>query len=526
LQSRSAAAVRKGIVASSHELASFWGAEMLRRGGNVADAAIATSAMLCVVQNNLCGLGGDLFALVKCTESRVRGVNGSGRAGRRATMDFYRSKGYREIPKRGPLAALTVPGIVHAWGVIAAEYASMELKELLQPAIEYAASGFPLTEKYVDSIRATKESLGDIGGWASVFAPSGVVQRPWTNFKQKDLCSTLRQIAEEGAQTYYGGSLMERIVSGIREGGGILEEEDFEKHKTTWDDPVKTNYRGVDIYETAPNSQAATVLLWLNMLEGYDLKTESRDLNRLLRIYVETGLKAYEERAKHITDPAFHKLPPDFASKKYAERLLSSSTYIPQKVSSITSGGDTTYFSIADREGNCASVIQSNYMGFGSGLVPHGTGFVLQNRGCYFSLDPRHHNALLPGKRTFHTICASMAEKDGRTLFSLGLMGGDIQPQVHVQLMTKILDFGMDPQAAIDAPRWVFPGTIYETPSTLLLEEDLARAAGVFDFKGLQREVLKGYSHQTGHAQAVVINDEDSLIGGADPRGDGAVVGF
>ncbi len=478
-----------------------------------------------MVQNNLCGLGGDLFALIKCGSSKVTGVNGSGRAGQRATIDFYKSKN-KEIPSRGPLAALTVPGIVHAWGEIAKKYATMELDDLLKPAIEYSESGFPLTQKYVDSIKATSRVLGDTGGWSGIFAPGEVIPQPGALFKQKDLSATLRAISEEGAESYYKGSLMEKIVSGIREGGGILETEDFQTHTTTWEDPMKTNYRGVDVYETAPNSQGATALLWLNMLEHYDLKSLSADSKGLLRLYLETGLKAYEERAKWITDPSYNRLPEEFASKEHAEEVLASSPQTVQSVSPITPGGDTTYFAVADSEGNCASVIQSNYMGFGSGLVPRGTGFVLQNRGCYFSLDPSHHNALFPGKRTFHTICASLGEREGRTLFALGLMGGDIQPQVHVQLMTKILDFGMDVQAAIDSPRWVFPGTIYEKPSALLLEEDLARVLTDFRFEGLRIETLSGYSSQTGHAQAVFLNAEGGLSGGADPRGDGAAVGF
>ena len=518
--------MRKGLVASSHELASFWGAETLHRGGNVADALIVTSSILAVVQNNLCGLGGDLFALIKCGESKVRGVNGSGRAAQSATIEFYESKGYKEIPRLGPLAALTVPGIVSAWGEIASKYASMELNELLKPAIEYSESGFPLTQKYVDSIRATQQLLGDIGGWSKIFVPGGAIPQAGSTFRQRDLASTLGSIAEEGTESFYSGSLMEKIAAGIREGGGVLSEEDFRDHATTWDEPVKTNYRGVDIYETAPNSQGAVALLWLKMLENYDLKSKHDDKNNLLRIYLETGLRAYRERAKQIADPRFHPLPEGFASKRYADEVLASKLHVSQAVSTAVSGGDTTYFTVADSEGNCASVIQSNYMGFGSGLVPRGTGFVLQNRGCYFSLDPSHHNALFPGKRTFHTICASLGEKEGRTLFALGLMGGDIQPQVHIQLMTKILDLGMDVQAAIDSPRWVFPGTIYETPSALLLEEDLARVLTDFRFEGLRIEILNGYSSQMGHAQAVFLNSEGGLSGGADPRGDGAAVGF
>lgn len=525
MHSRSTVIARKGIVASSHELASFWGAEVLRSGGNVVDAAITTSSILCVVQNNQCGLGGDLFALVKCGESRVRGVNGSGRAGNRATIEFYEKSG-ENIPKYGPLAALTVPGIVHAWGEMARKYGTMEMRDLLKPAIDYAESGFALTKKYVESIRSTLDFLHEFGEWSRIFAPGGIVPTVGSTFKQKELASSLKSIADEGTLSFYSGSLMEKIVSGIRNAGGILEKEDFVNHFTTWDEPIKTNYRGVDVYETAPNSQAATVILWLNMLENFDLSSKRYDSKSLMKLFLETGLRAYSERAKRIADPSFHKLPLDFESKGYASKVLSSTLENRESAYSKVPDGDTTYFSVADRDGNCASVIQSNYMSFGSGLVPKGTGLVLHNRGCYFSLDRTHHNSLLPGKRTFHTICASLGEKDHDTLFALGLMGGDIQPQVHVQLMTKILDFKKDIQEAIDDPRWVFPATIYENPQTLLIEEDLESSLEGSRFGGLHTQILQGVSAQTGHAQGIWLYGEGNLGGGADPRGDGAAVGF
>ncbi|MDH2899834.1 MAG: gamma-glutamyltransferase, partial [archaeon] len=312
----------------------------------------------------------------------------------------------------------------------------------------------------------------------------------------------------------------------------LINESDLKNHSSTWQVPPKTNYRGVNIFETAPNSQAATVLLWLNMLEEYDLPNKYLiDSPELFEILVDTCLKSYAERAKQIADPAYYELKPEFLSKEFARTLLGSRLDLfalpnqKQKVS-----GDTTYFTVGNSEGDCVSAIQSNYMGFGSGLVPEGTGLVLQNRGCYFSLDERHHNALAPLKRTFHTLCASFGESEsGRTLFSLGCMGGDIQPQVHVQLMTKILDYGIDPQKAIDSPRWVIPFSIYEKPSVIYFEPGIdvvtSQKENIVRAKGLALEKFDSLSSLTGHAQAIQFS-EDLLKGAADPRGDGAPIGF
>lgn len=518
--------VSNGLVASSHELASFYGTKVLSEGGNVVDAAITTSAVLCVTQNNLCGLGGDLFALVKY-QGKIWNLNGSGRASENATIDFYkRDKKLQRIPERGPLAAPTVPGIVHAWGKIHSKFGSFELGKLLLPAINYARNGFPITQNYSNSIRDSSRVLGEYEGWTRIFTPNGQIPEEGFLLKQQDLADTLEQIAKEGTETFYSGSLAERIVRGVADQGGLITEKDLRLHESTWQDPVHTNYRGVDVYETSPNSQAATVLLWLNMLGEYDLQKYPPYSARLLEIMFQTCIKAYEQRAKHIGDFA---LPEEFTSKEYAKKLLSIPSFRAKARGSKRDLGDTTYFSVGTSDGDCASVIQSNYMGFGSGLVPEGTGFVLHNRGNYFSLDEKHHNSLAPSKRTFHTLCASIGEKSGETAFTLGSMGGDIQPQVQVQLITKILDFEINPQVAVDSPRWIIPFTIYERPSKVYLEpgfENQLRSIGrtAHEMK-LTLKWFKSYSSLTGHAQAIKFNNR-YLEGAADPRGDGAAVGF
>jgi gamma-glutamyltranspeptidase/glutathione hydrolase len=510
-----------GIVASAHEIASNCGADILSSGGNVIDAAIATSAVLCVVQNNSCGLGGDAFVIFKLGD-KVRELNGSGRAGKRATIDLYEELGYSAIPTSGPFACITVPGLASAWGELL-RYSGMELKELLKPAIALAEKGFPLDEKYVESIKNSSSSLGRFAGWKSIFTQQGDVPSLGFVLIQKDLASSLRTISEEGTDTFYDGRLSEKIVRGIEEEGGLIESEDLRSHTTNLVNPISVDYHGVTIYETSPNSQAPTVLLWMNMIEKFDLGGIKSDQKSVQKILIDTCLRAYGERAKWIGDPSWIQLPQGFLSKYYANNLLElplPSARAQERSSK--GGGDTTYFSVGDREGNCVSMIQSNYNGFGSGVVPRGTGIVLHNRGSYFTLSRSHHNSLFPGKRTFHTLCACLGERNGRTLFSLGTMGGDIQPQIHVQLLSKILDFKTELQEAVSGPRWFIPGTIYEPPESIFYEDSTTATETT---TGLKQNCLNGLTSQSGHAQAILF-EESGLLGAADPRCAGAVASY
>ena len=511
---------KNGMVASAHQLASACGASTLSKGGNVVDAAIATSAALCVVQNNSCGLGGDTFVLLKF-EGKVMELNGSGRAAEAATIDFFENGGYSSIPEKGPLSCLTVPGLVHAWGELT-RYASMDLSDLLDPAIKFAERGVPLNKKYVESISASIKSLGAYDNWRKLFTPDGKVPEPGFILKQKELAESLKLIASKGVQTFYNGELAEKISRGVKEAGGLLDSEDLKNHASTWNNPISTDYRGTKIYETSPNSQAATVLLWLNMLERYDLSEIANKQDEVQGLLVETCLKAYAERAKWIADPSFVPFPSEFVSKEHAMEVLDSTENWSRSKIPSDDRGDTTYFAVADRDGNCVSMIQSNYMGFGSGIVPRGTGLVLHNRGTYFSLDRSHHNSLAPMKRTFHTLCASLGDRSGETLFALGTMGGDIQPQVQVQLLTKVLDFGVDLQKAISAPRWIMPSTIYEQQSTIFFEKGLVPSQRIPGH--LKIKQLGGLSSLAGHANAVYFARE-GIFGAADPRCDGAAVG-
>lgn len=514
----------KGVVSSSSIQSSIVGSRILENGGNVADAAIATSAVLTVTQNNLCGLGGDLFALIRIDGKPIVDLNGSGRASRNATIDHFREKGVENLPPRGENAALTVPGIVDAWNTIHRKYGTMEFRELLEPSIKLASEGFPVTHHYYGAIKATLPFLGSYG-WGENFAPGGNIPEVGSIFRQKNLANTLSIIASDGPESYYNGNLADTITKGLEGTGVLLDSEDFRKHSSTLGSPLHTNYHGFDIYETGPNSQGATAIIWLNLFQlAHDGKNQGSE--EWFRKALETGLLAYSQRNLHITDPLEHPLPEGFCSLPYAEKLLNS-----EESKAIASGprndpGDTTYFNLADGDGNSLSVIQSNYMGFGSGIMPKGTGFVLQNRGAYFSLDPAHHNALKPGKRTFHTLCAAMAEKDGEFQFSAGTMGGDIQPQIHFQMITSLVDAGMDPQLVLDKPRWAFPFTIYEKPGDLKAESGLYREINEFRNMPFRIQQVEDMSSQFGHAQIVQKNSFGVVVGGSDPRGDGISVGL
>lgn len=520
---RAEARGRKVMVSSSHPLATLAGVRVFADGGNCFDAALAVSSTLCVVQNNLCGLGGDMFALLGNLGGDVKGLNSSGRAGESCTPDYFKGLGLSRLPSRGPLSAVTVPGLVDGWREIHRGFCSMEFSDLLKHAVSAAVEGFPVTANYSSSIKASAKVLSEYDGWRNCFMKGGQPPEPGTVFKQPDLGRTLRTVAEEGPDTFYRGWLSERIVAGARKAGCVLTEDDFRLHYSTWDEPLSTTYRGVTVYETAPNSQAATALLWLNMLERFDVSGSGFGSPKTVETLLDSCELSYSERAKWIGDPAYVSLPEGFLGHEYAEKLLAKAPTAASKP--VAQGrGDTTYFAVADADGNFASVIQSNYRGFGSGVVPEGTGLVLHNRGSYFTLDPAHHNVIAPRKRTFHTLCASAASVDDQPLFVMGCMGGDIQPQVHVQLITNVLDHGMDPQEAIDAPRWAAEATIYDESFHYIVESPLA--AAVQGVGGRVFEDIGRKSSAMGHAQMIKYEKSGSLTGGADGRGDGLALGY
>lgn len=513
MRTRPNAFSKRGVVSSSSIQSSLAGARILESGGNIVDAAIATSSTLCVTQNNLCGLGGDTFILLKMNGKSVIDLNGSGRAFRSMTAERFLERGINQLPPRGKDAVLTVPGLVRAWQDIHKKYASMEVKELLKYAYKFARDGFPVTQNYSESISMSSKYLGDFKNWRSIFMKDGAAPSPGELFKQKDLANTFESLISDGLSSFYEGHLADKIVKGLNELDVDISTDDMRKHESTFQEPLRTEYNGYDIYETAPNSQAATVILWFNMLESMGVNPTFQDVIR-------TGHLAYSQRDKYITDPAVQQLPQNFTSKEFADEISRTASFPAAGGKIAGDKGDTTYFSITDSEGNSISVIQSNYMGFGSGIVPLGTGLVLQNRGSYFSLDTRHHNVLKPGKRTFHTLCAGIMEDESGYVASIGSMGGDIQPQLHIQLMLGLMKNKKDPQSVIDSPRWAFPYTIYEKPNTFLVESDeyLSAIKGMFPGRDVKNI---GFSSQLGHAQITERFENGIVAGGSDPRGDG-----
>ncbi len=513
----------KGVTATSSLQASMIGSRIIENGGNVVDAAIASSAALCVTQNNLCGLGGDMFALVRMDGKEIMDYNGSGRSAGKADIDYFTNRGLKVLPSRGPDSALTVPGIVSMWKTLNRDFGTMEIKDLIKPAIDLALNGFPVTHNYSSSIEATGRVFTEFSEWNRIFRPGGRTPMPGEIFRQKDLGETLSLISQDGPDSFYDGDLADRIINGLNGTGVILESEDFRRHSVTVSKALHTDYHGHRVYETNPNSQAATALLWLNMIQEIEDEIP-RGHEPSMEDIIRSGITAYDWRNRFIADPDHLKLPSGFLSESYARNLVENPSIQGRSSGENVDPGDTTYFSICDAEGNSVSIIQSNYMGFGSGIMPKSLGFVLQNRGSYFSLDSTHHNCLKPGKRTFHTLCAAMVEKDGDFRYSLGTMGGDIQPQIHVQIIRNLIDSKLDPQLSLDMPRWAFPGTIYEKPNTLIYEGELASVIHGKRFSGLETKDVGKYSSQTGHAQITALTEYGSSMGGSDPRGDGVAI--
>lgn len=516
MRTRPNAFSRKGVVSSSSIQSSIAGVKILESGGNIVDAAIATSATLCVTQNNLCGLGGDTFILLKMDGKHIVDLNGSGRAFNSMTIEHYLEKGISELPARGKDAVLTVPGIVRAWEDIHKKYGTIETKELLKYAYGYARDGFPVTQNYSESIGVSSKYLGGFENWKSIFTRNNSIPTPGTMFKQDDLADTFESLISDGFSSFYEGHLADRIVKGLNEQGVEISSDDLRKHESTFREPVSTYFNGFNVYETAPNSQAATAILWLNIIDSIGPNPTLKDI-------LGSGHVAYSQRDRLITDPSRLPLPAAFTTKEFAREIYMDSPLFSTTEGGSGDRGDTTYFSITDTDGNSISVIQSNYIGFGSGIVPKGTGLVLQNRGSYFSLDPKHHNSLMPGKRTFHTLCAGMIEDETGYIASIGSMGGDIQPQLHIQLMLSLMNDKTDPQSVIDEPRWAFPYNIYEKPNSFVVESEnlVEEIKRIFPDRKVNN---LGFSSQLGHAQITARLSNGVVAGGSDPRGDGVSI--
>jgi gamma-glutamyltranspeptidase/glutathione hydrolase len=517
---------KKGMVATSQPLAAQAGLDILKKGGNAIDAAIATAACLTVVEPTSNGIGGDAFALV-WTKGELHGLNASGPAPKGISIDAVKEKGHETMPKLG-LIPVTVPGAPSAWAELSKRFGKLPLAEVLKPAIEYAENGYPVSPilgKYWSyAYNAYKKmATGDeFVHWFETFAPKGRAPQIGEVWSSLGHASTLREIAETGAESFYRGNLAKQIIEFSRKNGGFLSEEDLADYKAEWVQPISVNYRGYDVWEIPPNGQGLVALLALNTLKGYEFS--ERDNLDTLHKQLEAMKLAFADGKKYITDPKKMTVSvEDLLSEEFASArrsLIGEEAITPEP--GTPSKGGTVYLATADEEGNMVSFIQSNYMGFGSGIVVPGTGISLQNRGHDFSLDPTHDNALEPGKKTYHTIIPGFLTKGNEAVGPFGVMGGYMQPQGHLQVVMNTIDFHLNPQAALDAPRWQWmegKKIVVEHSFPQHLAQALAR-------KGHQIEVALD-SGSFGRGQIIWRDPQTGVLsGGTEARTDGSIAAY
>ncbi|MBI4012590.1 MAG: gamma-glutamyltransferase [Candidatus Rokubacteria bacterium] len=522
-----------GLVAAAHPVATLAGLEVLRAGGNAVDAALAVNGVLAVAQPHMCGLGGDLFALLYHAPSReVVFLNGAGRSGSRATVEAVRGRGLGALPLSGPLA-VSVPGCVDAWAALAARYASRGLGELLKPAIALAGDGVPVSDLLAQTIRERAALIED-PEWHRIYAPPGRTPATGDRLVQPDLARSLALVAEGGPDAFYRGELGARLVRHVEAGGGFLTREDLAAHASRWQPPVATTYRGATVWETPPPTQGLTVLQALNVLEGFDLAAMGHHSPAHLHHLVEAIKLAYADRERFLGDPDHVAVPVTaLLDKGYAtrRRALLDPRRAAARPSCGDPLGDTTGFVVADPAGSVIAVIQSLYAAFGSGVVPPGTGVTLHNRGAAFSLDPASPSVLAPRKQPFHTLIAALVLENGEPAAALATMGGHGQPQTHVQVLTNLLDFRMDPQEAVERPRFV-QGRMRPTDpdDRLRIERRVpGRVRAALARRGHPLDVVANRAVTMGHAHALTVQRRDEgrlLAGGADPRGDGLALAY
>lgn len=521
---RTRAAVRatNGMIATSQPLASAAGLRILQQGGNAVDAAVAAAAVLCVVEPMMVSPGGDLFALVwDGKKKELKALNASGRAPAAASIDELQKRGFKQTPDIG-IHAVTVPGAVDGWARLLECYGTLKLSEVLQPAIDYAERGFPVTDFIAHDWQVALNHK-DNPDFAATFLPNGKPLRVGEIFTNKNLARTLRLIAQQGVDVFYRGELAGKIVKFAQSVGGLHTLQDFANHTSNWIDPLSVNYRGYTVYELPPNTQGLAALTMLKILEGYDVKRLGHNTAEYLHLLIEAKKLAYADRARHIADPAFYQAPvdkllaPDYLAAQ--RKRIAPDRVADPTVAGPRGGEDTIYLTVVDKDRNAVSLIQSIFSAFGSGLVAGDTGILLHNRGAGFSFDPAHPNKLAGNKRPFHTLIPAMIFKDNQPWLSFGLMGGDMQAQGHVQAILNLIDFGMDVQRAGEAPRF------RHFESGVALESALgAEVRRQLEAKGHR---LVAASGTFGGYQAIMIDPQTgALAGGSDPRKDGCALGW
>lgn len=535
---RSEVIAQNGMAAASQPLATQVAIDVLKKGGSAMDAAIAANAVLGLVEPASCGIGGDIFAIVwDAKEQKLFGFNGSGRSPKSLSRQHFVDEGLSYVPFLGPLS-VSVPGCVDGWFEMHKKFGKLEMSQILQPAIDYAKNGFPVSEVIAYEMSTSYESRQRFPGFKETYMPKGRTPQKGEIFKNPDLGNTYEQIAKGGRDAFYKGEIARTIGRYMKKNGGFLSYEDMASHTSNWVKPIRTNYRGYDVWELPPNGQGTAALQILNILEGYDIKSMGFGSAEYLHVLTEAKKLAYEDRAKFYADMAFNQLPIEqLISKEYAaeRRALID----PDRAADNYPAGDleiekgnTTYLTVADKDGNMVSLIQSIYAVFASGMVPDGLGFVLQNRGQMFNVkDPDHFNVFEPGKRPFHTIIPAFITKDGQPWMSFGLMGGAIQPQGHAQIVVNLIDFGMGLQEAGDAPRMRHAGSSQPMGNKMTDGGTLNLESG-FDYEQIRELKKKGHRISFavgiyGGYQAIRYDAVNKVYYGAsESRKDGQAAGY
>ena len=530
---RSEVIAKNGMVATSHPLATQIGLDILKQGGTAIDAAIAANAALGLMEPTGSGVGGDLFAIVwDAKTQKLYGLNASGRSPEKLTLKYFKDNNLKKIPSHGPLP-VSVPGCVDGWFELHSKFGKLPMNKILAPAIKYANEGFPVTELIGYYLERSVPLLGSkFPNVLDTYTVNGKAPSKGTIFKNPYLATTYSKIAKGGRDAFYKGEITKTITDFIQEQGGFLSYNDFATHTSEWVEPVSVNYRGYDVWELPPNGQGIAALQMLNIIETYDFSKIEFGSAEHIHIVTEAKKLAFEDRAKYYADMDFAKVPvEELLSKEYANKrkeLIKNSAgkYAAGEISA----GETIYLTVADKDGNMISFIQSNYRGMGSGMVPPKLGFMLQDRGELFTLEEGKFNTYEPKKRPFHTIIPAFITKEGKPFVSFGVMGGDFQPQGHVQIVMNLVDFGMNLQEAGDAPRIEHSGSSSPTGEMVVDRGEIKLESG-FTFEAIKKLISKGhkvgYGGYFGGYQAIMYDAENGVyFGASESRKDGHAAGY
>jgi len=532
---RSEVIAKNGMACTSQPLTTQVALDILKKGGSAVDAAIAADAMLGLVEPTGSGIGGDLFAIVWDAKThKLYGLNASGRSPKSLSLAYFKEKGIKHIPALGPLP-VSVPGCVDGWFELNKKFGKLKMEEILQPAIGYAREGFPLTDLVAYYWQRNAEKLKQFEGYAEIYMPNGKAPAKGEIFKNPFLANTLELIAKNGRDEFYKGSIAKTIDAYMKKQGGFLSYEDLASHTSEWVEPVSCSYRGYDVWELPPNGQGIATLEILNILENYDIASMGFGSAEYMHLFIEAKKLAFEDRARYYADPDFVKIPyTRLVSKEYAKerlKLINLNRAANKYDAGELGTGNTIYLTVADKDGNMVSLIQSNYRGMGSGMTPTKLGFILQDRGEMFSLTEGHPNVFEPGKRPFHTIIPGFITKDGKPYISFGVMGGSMQPQGHVQVIVNLIDFGMNLQEAGDAPRIMHEGSSEPTDERMTDGGTVFLESG-FDYQQIRKLLAKGHKISFsldgyGGYQAIMYDAKNGVyIGASESRKDGQAAGY